>query len=208
MDDTCVVAGRQAGGPGLTSELEQPAEAEETVAADARVRRFPPAIPGHERLDDRAQELLAGIDGDVRNPEPVACRSGGDHGLRRAARALGVRPVGVDPEPQGHADRVGPCPEECNGAVHAAAHRDGDTVGIAARLEDRADGACQGVHCKLVATDGGGLEKRQAFERAVEPIGVGADDSVAVHRQADEPPLAVPRRVSDDLEHRATVAEE
>ena len=38
------------------------------------------------------------------------------------------------------------------------------------------------------------------------PGRVGADDPVAVHGEADERPLAVARRVSDDLDHGFTVA--
>ena len=50
----------------------------------------------------------------------------GDHGVGRAARALGARAGRVEPEAQRDADRVRSGAEERDGAVDAAAHRDRD----------------------------------------------------------------------------------
>jgi hypothetical protein len=77
IDDPRVVAGSESGRARLLREGEQAAEAEEPVAADARVRRLSALVAADERLDDRAQELLAGIERDVREAELVAGPAGG-----------------------------------------------------------------------------------------------------------------------------------
>ena len=51
----------------------------------------------------------------------------------RAAGALGARAGRVLPETERHADRAGPSAVQRDGAVHAAAHRDGDPSGVGAR---------------------------------------------------------------------------
>jgi hypothetical protein len=40
----------------------------------------------------------------------------------------------------------------------------------------------------------------------VKPVGVGFEDSIAVHRQPDGGPLTVARGIPDDFDHMATVA--
>ena len=60
------------------------------------------------------------------SPTRVTGLASGDHGLRRAAGALGVRRGGIDPEPQGHPDRVSSGAQKGDGAVDAPAHRDCD----------------------------------------------------------------------------------
>ena len=132
----------------------------------------------------------------------------GDHSRRRAARALDVAPLRVDPEPQRHSDRLRSGAEQRHRAVDAAAHRDRDPLRVASRPEDRPDRGGERVHGELVAADGGRLEQGQPLERPVEPLGVRRDDPVAVDGEPDEAPLAVPGRISDDFDHRATVAEE
>ena len=106
LDDASVVAGRQPLRPGAAGKRDQLGKAEAPVAADARVRRLPRGVAAHERLDHGAPELLAQIERHVRQAEPVAGRAGREHGLGRAAGALGVRAARIEPEPESDADRL------------------------------------------------------------------------------------------------------
>ena len=78
----------------------------DAVAAHARVGRAPGAVLGDELLHHLVVELLAQVEADVRHPERVAGRPRRAHRLRRAAGALAVGRAGVDPQPQGDADRL------------------------------------------------------------------------------------------------------
>ena len=120
---------RQPLGAGPSREREQLAEAEAAVAAGARVRRLPARVPAHERRDHGTAELLAKVERHVRHAEPMTGLARGDHAVGRAAGALGVRPFGIEPEPQRHSDRVRQRAEQGNRAVDPAAHRDGNTSG-------------------------------------------------------------------------------
>ena len=86
---------------------EQLAEAEAPVAADARVRRLAAGVSVDERLDDRAPELLAQIERDVWDAEPMARLASRDHRRRRTAGALRVGALRIEPEPERHADGAG-----------------------------------------------------------------------------------------------------
>ena len=144
----------------------------------------------------------------MRYLEPVTRLPRRDHALGRAAGALGIRPVRIEPEPQRHADRVRQRAEECDRAVHAAAHRHCDTSRRGRCAEDGAERVRKRVHREGLAADGRRLEQRQAGDVALETGRVRLDDSVAVHVQPDCGPLAVAAGVSEDLVHAVTVDEE
>ena len=91
LDDARVVARREAFAARTGREREQLVEAERAVAADARIRRLARGVAVQERGDDRAAELLAQVEGHVRNAEPVAGVARRQHGVGRAAGALGAR---------------------------------------------------------------------------------------------------------------------
>jgi hypothetical protein len=144
----------------------------------------------------------------VRETELVAGPAGGEDGLGGAAGALRVRPLGIEPQAERHADRVRAGPQQCDGAVDAAAHRDRDALRVARRAEDRADRVREPVDGELVAADRRRFQQGQALERALEPIGVGADDAIPLDAETDEAPLGSPGGVSDDLDHGAKLAGE
>ena len=108
LDDPRVVAGRKARCPGALGEREQLGEAKAAVAANARVRGLAPRITADERSHDRPAKLIAEVECHMRKAAGVAGLARGDHGLRGAARALGIGSDRVDPEPQRDADRVRP----------------------------------------------------------------------------------------------------
>jgi hypothetical protein len=142
----------------------------------------------------------------VRDPESVAGRACSDHGLGGAAGALDVAPLRVDPQAQSHTDGPWAGAEQRDCAVDAAAHCDRDPVWVPTGLEDRPNRRSERVHGELVAADCRCFEQRQAVERAVESFRLRGNDPVAVDTQPDEPPLPVSRRISNHLNHRATVA--
>src|SRR5205085_8862547 len=102
LDDARVVARREALRPGSPREGKQLGEAEAAVAPHARVRRLAARVTADERRDDRAAELLAEVEGHVRHAQPVTRLARSDHALGGAARALRVRSVRVEPEPERH----------------------------------------------------------------------------------------------------------
>ena len=171
------------------------------VAAAARVRRLAARVAGDERVDDGAAELLAQVERHVRQPERVAGLARGDHGLGRAAGALGVGPGRVEPEPQRDPDRLRPGPQQRDGAVDAAAHRDRDPARVGLGAEDLRERVRERVGGERLPGDGGGLEQRQAGERPLEPGRVGLDDPVAVDDEPHERELLAPRGISEDLDH-------
>src|SRR5439155_2932114 len=121
LDDARVVAGCEPRRACPAGEPQEPGEPEAAVAAGARIGRITARVALDEASDDGAAELLAQVERHVREPEAVARFARGDHGLRRAARALGARPVRVEPEPQRDPDRVRAGTEQRDGAVDPAA---------------------------------------------------------------------------------------
>ena len=178
-------------------EGEQLAETERAVAAHARVRRGAVRIPVDERRDDGVAELLAQVERHVRDAETMACLACGDHGLGRAARTLGVGPVGIEPEAKRHADRVRQRAQERDRAVDAAAHRHRRPARLRLGAEDRPERIGERVDRERLAGDRRGLEQRQAGERPVEPRCVRLDDAVAVDEEPNRSPLAVAGGVSE-----------
>jgi hypothetical protein len=112
--------------------------------------------------------------------QPVACRPGREHSLGRAAGALGVGTLRVQPQSQSHPDRIPSGAQQRHRAVDTAAHRDRHAARHGCGLERRAERIRKGVHGQLVASDGGGLEKVEALQRAVEPFGVSLEDPISV----------------------------
>ena len=139
----------------------------------------------------------------MRQAERVAGLARGDHGLGRAAGALGVGPLRVEPEPQRDADRVGPGAQQRDRAVDAAAHRDGDAARRAARRGRPARARSRARPRR--ASRRRPRPPRAASARASgrsSPSRVGARRSGRRRPQPDERPAPVARRVSDDLDHR------
>ena len=192
------MAGREPVGACAPREREQLREAEAAVAARARVRRLAARVAADERSDDRAAELLAQVERHVRHAEPMAGLARRDHAVGRAAGALGIRPVGIEPQPQRHADRVRQRAQQRDRAVDAAAHRDRDASGRRLGAEDRPERVRERVDRERLAADRRRLEQRQARDIALEPGRVGLDDPVAVHYQPHGRPVAVAARVSEE----------
>ena len=137
----------------------------------------------------------------MREPTLVARAPRREDGLGRAAGALDVRPLGVDPEAERHADGARARREERNRRVDAAAHRNRDPAGVGARADDRAEGVRERVHGQRLAADRGRLEQRQAAQVVRQAVRVGVDDPVAVDPEPDEREVRAARRVSDQLAH-------
>ena len=140
------------------------------------------------------------------SPSAVAGLARGDHGLRRAAGALGVGAGRVEPEPERDADRLRPGAEQRDGAVDAAAHRNRDPAGIGRGGEDLGERVRERVGSERLAGDRGRLEQRQAGERPRQSRRVGFDDPVAVDGEPHECKLGSARGVSEDLDHARSLA--
>ena len=199
------MAGPEHIGTSAPGELDERVEAEGTVAAHARVGSQAFSVPVDERLHNGRAELLAEIERDVREPEPVAGLPRRDHGVGRAAGPLRARAGRVEPEAQRDADRVRSCAEERDGAVDATAHRNGDAARRRGRGEDRRDRVRERVGRERLTRNRGGLEQRETDERPLETGCIGLDDPVAVQRQPHGGVLLAARGISDQLECRHSV---
>jgi hypothetical protein len=146
LDDPCVMSRRELRRARPAGEGEQLVEAEVTVAADAGIRCLTARVAVHEGLHDGVAELLAQVERHVRQTQPVAGLAGRDDGGRRAARALGVGSLRIEPQAERDPDRLRACPEERDGAVDAAAHRDRHPLGVGRRAEDAAQRRRERVH--------------------------------------------------------------
>src|SRR5712692_11521777 len=135
FDDARVVARGEPRRTGSLREREQLGETERAVAGDARIWRVATGVAAHERADNGAAELVAQVERDVRQTKEVAGLPRVNHRARGAAGALAVRPVGIDPQPQRHAESVRAGPQKGNGAVHPAAPCNGDTLGVRLGVE-------------------------------------------------------------------------
>ena len=151
LDDPRVVAGCEPRRSGAASEREQLREAEAPVAARTGIRRLAPRVPLDERTHDCQPEGFTRVERDVRDAACVTSLARSDHRLGRAAGALRRGGLGVDPEPEGDADRCRAGPEERDRAVDAAAHRHRDPVGVRLGPEDRPDRVGQRVDGEALA---------------------------------------------------------
>ena len=93
----------------------------------------------------------------------------------------------------------GPARQQRDGAVHAAAHRDGDPLGVALGDEDLPERRGERLDRQRLARHAGGLEQRQPRERPLEPLGIALHDSIAIDGEPNPGPPAVLRCVSEDL---------
>src|SRR4029077_17600151 len=100
LDDPGVVPGCERVCPGAVREGEQPGETEATVAVDARVRRLATLVTAYEWIHPGAANLVAQIERHVRNAERITRRPCSKDGVGRAAGALRVGTVRIEPEPQ------------------------------------------------------------------------------------------------------------
>jgi hypothetical protein len=107
----------------------------------------------------------------------------------------------VEPEPQRDADGVRARAKKRDGAVDAAAHRDGHAAGGRSSAKDGTDRVRERIDRERLAADPRRLEERQPCRRPLEPGRVRLDDPVAVDREANERELAAARGVSEDLDH-------
>src|SRR4051812_47397471 len=73
-------------------------------------------------------------------------------------------------------------------------------------MEHRPDRICERVDRERLAADGRSLQDRQAGERAVEPVCPRVDDRVTVERELNERVVGPTSRISNDLDHAATLA--
>ncbi len=200
VDDARVVPGPECLGARALREGEKRVEAEDAVATRAGVRSRAGRVAGRERIDDGLAELLTEIERDVRQRERVTRRPRGGHGLGRAARSLGGRPLRVLPEAKRHAHGVRLRAQERDRAVHASAHRDRDPTGRGLGGEHLAERCGERLHGERFAAGRGSLEQRQPGERPLEPVAVRLDDAVAFDREPDRAPLARASRISEDVD--------
>ena len=127
---------------------------------------------------------------------------------RAATTALGEQharsesgPCGIEPEPQRHPDRVRAGLQQGDGAVDAAAHRDGDAALVGGRAKRRRERVRKRVGCEQLPADRRRLEQGQTAQVTVEARRLGVDDQVVLDPQAHERPVLTPRRVAVEL-HR------
>jgi hypothetical protein len=141
-----------------------------------------------ERRHDPGAELLAQVDGEVRQPHLMGERAGAAHGRGRAARPLGAV-VAVGPQLQRHADGL-PAPsaqQRGHGAVDSAAH--GDEGALRCRIQpgvrpDRGtEGTVQGVGGQLGGVALGGTEAPELGGDRVRPYASGVEDALAAHKR-------------------------
>ena len=130
LDDPGVVAGRQARGAGALREREQ-------LWRSGSRRCSGCTDSASRRARSRARTARRSRGGTPRagRASRAGRRAGGTSRAQRSrprasSRRAPRRPVGVDPEPERHADRGRDRPEQRHGAVDTAAHRDGEPLGI------------------------------------------------------------------------------
>ena len=139
----------------------------------------------------------------MRQPPGMARLTRRDHCGRRAASALRIGAFRVEPEPEGHSDRLRPGLEQRHGAVDAAAHRDRHPVRIARGADCRAEGVRERIDRQLLTADRRGLEQRQAAQILRDAGRVRIDDPGAVDPQAHSRPVGAACRIAVELDHRA-----
>ena len=149
LDDARVVTGDQAPCTQPCTRGKESGEAQVSVATGAGVRRLAPRVALDERPDDRGSERVAQIQRDVRNAPGVTELAGHADRRRGTAGTVGIRALRIDPEAKRYAHRfqaglLGL--EQRDGAVHPAAHRDGNAALAGSCTSSRPDrgGKCVG----------------------------------------------------------------
>jgi hypothetical protein len=74
------------------------------------------------------------------------------------------------------------------------------------RVKDLRERVRQCVDGERLSTHRRGFDQRQAVDASGEPRRVGGDDAIAFDAETHERELVTARRVSDDLDHAASVA--
>ena len=128
-----------------------------------------------------------------------------DHGGGRAARALGARAGGIEPEPEGDADGVGSGAQERHRAVDSAAHRHRDASRGGRGDEHRGDRIRKRIRGEGLARHRRRLEQREADERPHETRCIGLDDDVVLHDQPHGDVVLAARGVADEFEQTHAV---
>ena len=137
----------------------------------------------------------------MRKAARVARLARGEHRARRAAGALGVGPVRVEPEAQRDTDRRRPRLEQRHGAVDAAAHRNRDAVGIRGRADRGCERVRERVDRQRLAADRARLEQRQTAQVGGDARGVRVDDPAAVDAQPNGRPVGAACGIAVQLLH-------
>ena len=129
LDEARVVTGRYLPSPETLGDCDQCRQTVGAVAGRAGIRGLTARVAGHERLDHGTAKGLASVERDVWQPEGVAALTGAQHGRGRAACALGIGCLLVDPQPEGEADDVAAprsLAQQRDRGIHSARHRDRD----------------------------------------------------------------------------------
>jgi hypothetical protein len=185
---------------------EQPGKAKTAVAMDARVRRLAAFVAADERLDYSAAKFLAQVERDVRDAERVACSAGSKHRIGRAAGTFRVRPVGIEPEPQGDTDRIGQRLEQRDSAVDTAAHRNRNPTDRPRSPKDRPDRVSERVDSKRLPTNGSSLEQSQPNKRTIKPRSISLNNALAVERKPHKSEFGTTSRITNELNHKLRLA--
>ena len=101
LDEARVVTGRYLPSPETLGDCDQRRQTVGAVAGRARIRGLTARVAGHERLDHGTAKGLASVERDVWQPEGVAALTRAQHGRGRAAGALGIGCLLVDPQAGG-----------------------------------------------------------------------------------------------------------
>ncbi len=213
LGDAGVVAGGEPGGADSLREGEQRAEAEAAVAAHAWVRRLATRVTADEGVDDSPAEGLAKVERDVREAERLARLARRDHRGRRAAHALGVLPDRIGPEAERDPDRLVAGiahSQKRDGAIDAAAHRDGDAPFVWSRCDHRAERVVKRVSSETLAGNACSVEERAPLDLAEKPrqplpLSGCVLDPLSRHGQSHPGQISVPSGVSDELARRSHV---
>ena len=124
-------------------------------------------------------------------------------GEQHARSELG--PAGIEPEPQGDADRVRGGAEERDRAVDPAAHRYRDASRRGRRGEHGRDRVRERIGGERLAGHGRRLEQREAGQRLLETRRVRLDDDVVLDDQPNGGVVLAARGVADQFEQRHAV---
>jgi hypothetical protein len=206
LDDPCVVPCRQHVGAGTLGERKQPGKAKAAVAVDARVGRLAAFVAAHERLDYGAAKFLPQVEGHVGHAERVARGARSKNGSGRAASPLGVRPVGIEPEPQSDTDRIRQRLEQRDCAVDTAAHRNGNATGHPGSAKNRPDRVGERINSERLPTNRSSLEQSQSNKRTIKPGSINLNNALAIKNEPHESELRTTRRITNELNHKLRLA--
>ena len=206
LDDPCVVACRELVRAGTVRERKQPGKAKAAVAVDARVRRLAAFVAAHERLDYGTAKFLPQVECHVGHAQRVTCRAGSKDRVGRAADPLGVRPVGIKPEPQSDTDRIRQRLEQRDRTVDTAAHRNGNTPGRPRSTKNRPDRVGERIDSERLPTNRSSLEQSQSNKRTIKPGSISLNNALAIKNEPHQSELGTTRRITNELNHKLRLA--